>query len=240
MRYDNPRLQDILAGEYALGSLHGAARARFETLIRRNPQWQRRVVEWQECLAPLAQETPEIVPSPHILKALRQRLRPAETHSTWWNRLEFWRPFGAVAATLVMALAVYLSTELAQRPASAPLDPRYIAVLTDDTQQPAVVVTAYNNPFRLTVESTRAIAVQPGNVLRLWAVDRTTGHREPLADFTPDQAQRITVSDAKWQLVKNAVTLEVREEPLQLAAAPPTNPVLFSGPCINLKGPKTS
>ena len=38
--------------------------------------------------------------------------------------------------------------------------------------------------FRLTVEPVRPIAVRPGNVLRIWAVDRASGARQRLAEFT--------------------------------------------------------
>ena len=239
MRYDDPQLQDILAGEYALGSLRGAARARFETLVRHDPQLRRRVVEWQERLAPLAQETSEVAPSPRVLADLRRRIKPGATREHWWNSLDFWRQFGAVAATLVVALGAYLGVQLT-RPANVPLDPRYVAVLADESDKPAVVVTAFVKPFRLSVEPVQPLAVQRGHVLRIWAVDKTTGARRPLAEFAPTEAQRIALSDAEWQLVKNAESLEVREAPPQLASAEPSGRVLFSGACINLKGPKTS
>jgi hypothetical protein len=121
-----------------------------------------------------------------------------------------------------------------------PLDPLYIAVLTDAAQNPAIVVTAYNKPFRLTVEPVEPIAVHSGHVLRIWAVDRASGARQRLAEFTPGQAQRLRLPDADWKLVKGAASLEVHEEPLHVATGEPHGPALYSGPCINLKGPKTS
>lgn len=239
MRYDDPELQDILAGEYALGALRGTARARFETLARQDPRLHRRVVEWQERLAPLAQETAEVAPSPRVLAELRRRIKPLGPPPRWWNRLDFWRPFGAVAATLVVVLAAYLGVQLSREPATVPLDPRYVAVLTDAAQKPAIVVTAYNNPFRLIVEPIQPVAVRPGKVLRIWAVDRASGARQRLAEFTPGPAQRVPLTDAGWALVKGAAALEVHEA-LPVAAAEPSGPALYSGPCINLKGPKTS
>lgn len=238
MRYDDPKLQDILAGEYALGALRGAARARFETLVRQDPRLRRCVVEWQERLAPLAEETAEVAPPPRVLAELRRRIKPEAPR--WWSRLDFWRPFGAVAATLAVALAVYLGMQLNQPPPTVPLNPRYLAVLTDTAQKPAVVVTAYNKPFRLIVEPIQPVAVKPGKVLRIWAVDRVTGVRKRLAEFTPGPARRIALTDAGWALVKGAATLEVDEEAPSITAAGPSGPALFSGPCIDLKGPKTT
>ena len=140
----------------------------------------------------------------------------------------------------MLALAAYLGAQLVRGPATVPLDPLYIAVLSDTARNPAIVVTAYNKPFRLTVEPVKPIAVHPGNVLRIWAVDRASGARQRLAEFAPGKAQRIQLPDTDWKLVKGAATLEVHEEPLQIAAKEPTGPALYSGPCINLKGPKTS
>ena len=240
MRYDDPQLQDILAGEYALGALRGAARARFETLLRQDPQLHRRVVDWQERLAPLTLETAEVAPSPSVLKDLRRRIKPADRSPRWWGRLDFWRPFGTFAAAVSVALAAYVGVELARRPATVPLDPQYIAVLADAAQNPAIVVTAYSKPFRLTVEPIKPIAVTPGHVLRIWTVDRATGERQPLAEFTPGAAQRMQLPDTDWKLVKGAATLEVHEEVAHVAIGSPTGPALYSGPCINLKGPKAS
>lgn len=239
MRYDDPQLQDTLAGLYALGALRHAARARFETLLARDPRLRRRVTEWQERLAPLAEETPEIAPPARVLAALRRRLRP-ETGSRWWWRLEFWRPFGTAAATLAAVLGVYLGVQLARPPATVTLDPRYLAVLEDDGARPVVVVTGHANPFRLTVEPLSALAVPPDRVLRIWAVDRTSGVHRRLADFAPGPAQRIVLSEAEWQLVKGARSLVVSEEPRQSTSSGPTGRILYSGLCLNLKGPRDS
>jgi anti-sigma-K factor RskA len=240
MKYDDPQLQDVLAGEYALGSLHGAARARFETLMRQNPALRRRVVEWQERLTPLAEETGEVPPPSRVLTALRRRIKPAHAPVRWWNRLDFWRPFGALATSLALVLAIYLGVQLTQPPASTPLDPRYVAVLADSAQKPAVVVTAFANPFRVTVEAVQPVTVATGNVLRIWAVDKTTGARQRLVDFAPGAAQRFALDEQHWALVKSAASLEVHEEPAALAATEPNGPALYTGACINLKGVKTS
>lgn len=239
MKYDDPTLQDALAGAYALGSLRGAARARFETLMRQNAALRRRVVEWQERLAPLAEETPEVAPPARVLNELRRRIKPIDARAGWWDRLEFWRPFAAATASIALALGVYLGAELAAPTAITALDPRYVAVLADTAQKPAVVVTAFANPFRVTVEPVQPLNVAQDKVLRIWAVDKSTGARRRLVEFTPGPAQRVALDAQSWELVKTAATLEVREEPATLAAEP-SGPVLYSGACINLKGVKTS
>ena len=236
MRYDDAQLQDLLAGEYALGALRGAARARFEGLMRHDPVLRRRVVEWQERLVPLAEEITEVPPPRRVLRQLRERIRPAAARSRWWQRLDFWRPFGAVAAMLVVALTGYLSWQLTQPAAMIQIDPRYVAVLEDQSERPVVVVTAHANPWRLTVEPLASLSTDPGKVLQIWAVERNTGATRPLARVEPGAAQRVALTEAAWQLVKGAESLIVSAESAAVVATAPTGPVLYSGPCINLKG----
>ena len=49
--HQNPRLVDLLAGEYALGTLQGGARRRFEKLLARRPDLAEAVARWNERMA---------------------------------------------------------------------------------------------------------------------------------------------------------------------------------------------
>lgn len=46
MKYDNDELRNKLAGEYVLGTLHGYARARFESLLKYDANLRRIVADW--------------------------------------------------------------------------------------------------------------------------------------------------------------------------------------------------
>ncbi|MBI3897767.1 MAG: hypothetical protein HY308_05640 [Gammaproteobacteria bacterium] len=233
MKYDDPALQELLAGEYVLGALRGAARARFETLLRRDPALRRRVTQWQERLAPLAQEITEVPPPRRVLRQLRARLRAGATELRWWERLDFWRPFGATAAALLIALTIYFGMPIER--VSAPLGPRYVAVLADQAEQPAVVVMAHVNPWRLTVEPLASVTIPPGRVLQIWAVERGTGVVRRLARLTSADAQQTALTQAGWQFVKGAESLIATAEPIEVASTVPTGAVIYSGLCINLK-----
>jgi len=61
MRYDNAELLRQLAAEYVLGTLHGAARRRFETLLETDEEarfqrdfWEQRLSEFGQVLSPVA------------------------------------------------------------------------------------------------------------------------------------------------------------------------------------------
>lgn len=76
MRYDDPQLQEVLAGEYVLGALHGRARRRFEQLMDSRPALRERVIWWERKLTPLAESMPEVQPPDTLLKAIKKRLEP--------------------------------------------------------------------------------------------------------------------------------------------------------------------
>ena len=53
MKYQNPKLQRMLAAEYVLGTLHGRARARFRRLLTHDVMLRHEVQDWERRLAGL-------------------------------------------------------------------------------------------------------------------------------------------------------------------------------------------
>ena len=68
MNYLLPERLDRLAREYALGTLAGPARRRFERLLRQTPAAMRAVGAWQERLGGLAGAVPPMQPSESVWK----------------------------------------------------------------------------------------------------------------------------------------------------------------------------
>ena len=71
MNYLLPERLDRLAREYALGTLAGPARRRFERVLQHSPAATLAVGVWQERLAPLAQSVTYI----HMYLCVRVRVR---------------------------------------------------------------------------------------------------------------------------------------------------------------------
>ncbi|TAM51814.1 MAG: RNA polymerase subunit sigma-70 [Burkholderiaceae bacterium] len=67
---DNPQLLDQLAASYALGTLRGGARRRFEALARASATVRAGALIWQERLASLTELQPGEVPSPNVWKRI--------------------------------------------------------------------------------------------------------------------------------------------------------------------------
>src|SRR5437773_8992035 len=74
MNYLLPERLDRLAREYALGTLAGPARRRFERLLRQTPAAMRAVGAWQERLSGLAGAVPSMQPGESVWRGLEERL----------------------------------------------------------------------------------------------------------------------------------------------------------------------
>lgn len=100
MNYSDPKLRDLLAGEYALGLMPPRARARFERLMAADAGLERLVAEWIERLAPIDAGAAPVMPSPRVWRAIERetQLRAAPPAPRVRAGLfEFW-PSGAGSA----------------------------------------------------------------------------------------------------------------------------------------------
>jgi anti-sigma-K factor RskA len=236
---------ELLAGEYVLGSLSGADLERFKQLMDENPQVQRLVVEWQELLVPLSEQTREVEPPPRVLDRLMQKISaPAPRAKTsWWKNLNIWRPLAFGNGLLSLCLAAFIAFQVMQPVVEtnvtdeAPVttgDLIYVGVLEDAEQKPKVAVLAYNKPFRLEIKSKNKLLAAQGKELRLWMVDRDTEQTVFLTSVPAGQA-RINVSDALWKKLKTAKQLVISADPVESAKSQPSEQILFKGVCVNLK-----
>lgn len=75
MKYDNGQLQRSLAAEYALGTLAGRARRRFERLVQRDAAWLAELRYWESRLAQLALRLKPVAPPDAVWQALQQQIR---------------------------------------------------------------------------------------------------------------------------------------------------------------------
>jgi anti-sigma-K factor RskA len=125
----NPPLLDHLASAYALGTLRGGARRRFQTLARRSPRVRAAALLWQERLTALT-EVEAVAPSPEVWKRIANMLPPeapaplaqpvvqplvAQASAA---ALRFWRSLAAgaaLAAVLVAGVGWNLWTQSGER-----------------------------------------------------------------------------------------------------------------------------
>jgi anti-sigma-K factor RskA len=251
--HQNPALVDQLAASYALGTLRGGARRRFETLAREHAGLRAAALVWQGRLASVAELQPEVAPAPavwtrieNLVHAEQQaqamqaaRSAPAPVRSGWWASLGLWRG-AAAAGAFATAIAVVAGLnfnaqlngqvkELSARLSAAPAI-EYVAVLADDKASASILVTFDPNRQRLTLKRVSDFREQPDKSLELWA----------LPPGAPAKSLGVMSGDAVVQLsaagsdIRQAPALAITLEPKGGVApgAAATGPILFKGALI--------
>jgi len=249
---NNPSLADQLAASYALGTLRGSARRRFETLARDNATLRAAALIWQSRLASVAELQAEIAPSPAVWKRIEnlvnaqkqaQAMQAARSQampvSNWWASLGLWRgatAAGAFAAVIAVVAGVNLNTqlsgqvqELSARLSSTPAI-EYVAVLADDKATASMLVTFDPNTKKLVLKRVGDFREQPDKSLELWALPPGAPAKS-LGVMTGDSVVQLTAADSD---IRQSPALAITLEPK--GGVPPgtaaTGPILFKGALI--------
>jgi len=248
----NPALIDQLAASYALGTLRGGARRRFEALARTHASVRAAALIWQGRMASVTELQAQQAPSPVVWKrienlvqadkqaramqAARQAPVVAGSVAGWWASLGLWRgatAAGAMAAVVAVVTGLNLNTalngqvrELSARLAATP-EIQYVAVLADDKAAPAVLVTYDPKHSQLQLKHVGQYHPGPDKSLQLWALPQAGGPKS-LGVLGEGTVIRLPAGSGE---VNNVPALAVSLEPLGgvPAGSGPSGPVLFKG-----------
>lgn len=242
MNYLLPERLDQLAREYALGTLHGAARRRFERLLRQSPAAGLAVGVWQERLGTLAATVPPMVPSDGVWQGLAQRLfpeaapRPAASRWAWLGTLLSGRTLGgALAGVLLCVLLLRAQPGLiGMEPQLDGLPPSYVGLLTDAAGRPTVLASSRRHGRVLTVKLLQPVAVPAGQVAQLWALPKD-GAPFPVGVVPGSGSAQVTLADASEKLFFTVPRLAVSFEgkPAQ-PGDKPSGDFVLTGNCVKL------
>lgn len=253
----HPELLQRLAAAYALGTLRGGARRRFEAIAREQPLVRAAALEWQTRVASLNELQAGAEPGPQVWTRIqnlvradgerasleRQRERAgAASPRGGWHSLALWRGAGFAGLCAVLAALVLLprwSAELDRRGAEvaelrrqllATPEVRYVAVLNDAQAKPAMLVTFDPKHNRLSLQRVGAYQEATDRSLQLWALPPGAAPRS-LGVLTPERLLQLAASE---NAVREVPALAVSLEPLGGVPSErgPTGPVLFHGPLI--------
>lgn len=228
MDYSRPERAERLAAEYALGTLRGPARRRFETLLPAHPVLRQALADWQHRLQPLASSVADQAPPAHVWQRIETRLfgepdRIAAPEPRWWQRLAFWRGLSGVATAAALALLLVGSPEpearapivivLGANPeAAAALNASFVASISADGRA-------------LVLRPLQVDALQAGRALELWAVP-PQGAPRSLGLVRQDAATTLL----RAQLLRDTAALAVSLEPAGGSpTGAPTGPVVSVG-----------
>ena len=231
----NELLRQKLAAESVLGTLKGGARRRFEGWLHHDADLRNITAEWRQRLTPMAEFATPATPGLHVWRGIERRLnlRPAASAWQFWRNesLTFWRGLGmassGVAALLVVAL-------LSQNAAAPHIN--YVASLSDDKAQTALLLTADSRQRALEVRMVASAPVASDKTLQLWAVPKS-GHPRSLgllADKGNKGNVKLALSDSA--IGPDVALLAVSLEPAGGSRDPngPSGPILYKGNWVRL------
>ena len=252
----NPSLIEQLAASYALGTLRGGARRRFEALARTHVAVRASALIWQGRLASVAELQPQAAPSPAVWKRIENLVRAereakamqaarvpvAVSGPRWWASLSLWRGMTA-AGTMAAVLAVVvganlnsLNTRLGGQvlaltaKLSATPEIQYVAVLADDKAAASMLVTFDPKSNKLTLKRVGGFQERADKSLQLWALPQKGGPKS-LGVLGADAVMRLSAAGSD---VREVPALAISLEPKGgvPSAGGPTGPVLFKGALI--------
>ena len=178
----NDRLRQLLAAEYALGTLRGGARRRFERWSRDDAGLRGLAYEWSDYLATLTDRLVPTTPPQRVWEAIEARLSTGErprasaavTAAPWWERVGFWRGLSvAFAAVATLAIGLAMRPPAVIAPQIIEAVPQSIATIADPKSgQVVAVVMASSAGDTLLVKVADTVEVPAGKDLQLWVAPK--------------------------------------------------------------------
>ena len=232
MDYGRPQRADRLAAEYALGTLRGGARRRFESLLPSHPALKHASQDWELRLQLLAGQVEPVEPPEHVWARIEARLfasqsSPAHSASAparWWAALGLWR--GLTAAT-ALAATVMATALLLPAPAAAPI----VVVLQSTPAGLELVKTGFVASISadgkaLVLRPLAPITVDARQALELWAVPKAGAPRS-LGLIRPGDAPTTVL---RTGLLQGTGAFAVSLEPAGGSpTGAPTGPIVSAG-----------
>ena len=223
-RPDRAHRLDLVAAEYALGTLPARARARLDRVARGDAVVSRAMRDWERRIAVLADGAAPIQPPPRVWTSLARRLGFDDVSDVapWWRRLGFWRPFALASFAAAFALAVALL---------APVAPpeTVVVVLAGPDARPALLASVPRGERVMAVKALSPVAVPAGRALELWMLPGQGAPRS-LGLIPAAGTGQVRLPAAPEQAFQGIDALAVSLEPA--GGSPtglPTGPVLYTG-----------
>lgn len=221
-----PDERHLAAGEYALGVMDEAERARFEAVLAVSHDLQREVADWREHLQLFNDRLPPVKPPPSVWRAIARRTGGAASR---WRSLALWRGLAGASAALALALALLWV---------APLDPgtpeeAAVYVVLDESRSPDWIISATEDG-RLRVRAVQPRRVGEDQTGELWLV--ADGAPVSLG-LLPDRGTRLLTPAPALRERLMSADLAVSVEPAGGApAGRPTGPIIDHGRLTPVRG----
>lgn len=244
MKYEQPRLKQMLAAEYVLGTLRGAARRRFERLLAQRADLRAERQYWESRLAALLAgyrpETPRDIVWTEIERRTFASTVTALPARAGRGEVNFWKAWSALATAASVALGFALYRELSAPPPPAqivrvevpvPQALPYVAMLQPGSSDARWVVSLSPERKLIRVAATGGYPINPqSECLELWVIGEDG---KPLSlGVLPNSGEGQMTMPGGVKMPAKPV-LAVSKEPI--GGSPtglPTGPVILTSPAL--------
>jgi anti-sigma-K factor RskA len=255
MRYQSEELRQQLAAEYALGTLRGRARVRFEKLLRGDAGLASEVTFWHERLSEFATRLKPVAPREVVWTALERTINSAASTSRTVTPLRpvaapagsfsqrFWRNWALAASLAAVALSAGLVRQwekhgelIAALDAAQRKPMPYVAVFqaSGGDAQWAITLHPDQKMMRVVLSGSSMPADVTVRSLELWMLDsKGQPHSLGLLPVTGKHSHDMPLPGMPADEMGTTLTLAVSEEPR--GGSPtglPTGKVLGAVPAV--------
>lgn len=237
MDYGHPERAERLAADYAVGTLRGGARRRFERLLPAHPALAAATAAWSARLQLLAEQVAPVEPPPHVWATIQTRLFgategvagrvAAEAPTTDRGRagpLRFWRGLSAVALAASVVVGVLVVRPV---PEAAPI----VVVLRSTPEGVELVKTGFvasvsADGRALVLKPLAPVEIDAAHALELWAVPKAGAPRSLGLIAAGDAPTTVTRANLLADTQAFAVSLEPSGGS---RTGKPTGPIVSAG-----------
>ena len=228
MKYQGTRLRELLAGEYVLGVLTGAARRRFERLMMDDGGIRAEVLDWEQRFAAWTLRLEPVEPPRRLWWRVMAAVRKDARSGGAEFRNTFWRAW-AVAATVVIAIMAV--SQYALPPAER--KPAAVAMVADAAGHTWWMISVHPEMKRIDMKAVMPNPPPAGKSYELWML-HDSGNPEPMGLLNIDGTVSEQVSAELLARLDSVKTLAVSLEPA--GGSPtglPTGPVLYTASLVH-------
>jgi anti-sigma-K factor RskA len=230
-RYQNPDIFEHLAMSYALGTLRGKARSRFETLMAQRLYLRAVTESYQQRLMPLVELLPPEPAPPqvwnniarHLQQTRRNSLDSLATRPAWLNNVLPWS-MTAFASVLAAVLTVLALNQQAAQPNA------YMAMLKSPSQPDKMLVATVKRA-NMTLSLDMPAHTMPeaeGMTPVLWCIPKDA-KLALMRMGELDHAHSMPIDKQTWRDMAHIRELAISLEPNNTNAAKPLGKIVFNG-----------
>ncbi len=229
-RYQNPELFEQLAIEYAVGSMQGRARKRFEVLMETHFYLRAVVDAYEIKFANLVELLPEKQPSNQVWKNIESHIKaaaPQEKKVSWWQTSFFKQGFGMAAMAVIVSAVLLLNPMTITPEATATA---YTAILESDSKVPMAVTKIQKSDMTLSIDIMKKVQIADNMELTLWCHPKDGGMPMKMGTVSKSGKTNIKISKKEWQEMKDVGSLAISvEHKGENTAMKPTGRILLKG-----------